>query len=72
MPPDVIRVICPSLKCRAILSVPYKTRGQDVRCCVCGMRIRVPGTPRQESSPASEAPSAAKHADKQKPAASKP
>jgi hypothetical protein len=38
-----VRLICPNLKCRAILSVPEMARGKTVRCRACGMRIGVPG-----------------------------
>jgi len=37
-----IRMICPNLKCRSILSVPPAARGKTVRCRQCGMRIQVP------------------------------
>ena len=42
MPSDAVRLICPSLKCRAILSVPAEARGKTVRCRQCGMRIKIP------------------------------
>ncbi|NBC10853.1 MAG: hypothetical protein GVY24_03845 [Planctomycetes bacterium] len=44
-----IRMICPNLKCRCVLSVPPQARGKTVRCRQCGMRIQVPaenGTPK--------------------------
>ncbi len=37
-----VRLICPNLKCRSILSVPQIARGKTVRCRACGMRIGVP------------------------------
>lgn len=40
-----IRMICPNLRCRAILSVPPAARGKTVRCRQCGMRIQVPSGP---------------------------
>ena len=40
----MVRLICPNLKCRAILSVPQATRGKTVRCRQCGIRITVPRT----------------------------
>ena len=43
MPSDVVRVICPNLTCRAILSVPALARGKTVRCRQCGARVRIPG-----------------------------
>ena len=39
-----IRVICPNLKCRAILSAPEHARGRNVRCRMCGMKVRIPST----------------------------
>ncbi len=40
-----IRMICPNLKCRSILSVPPAARGKTVRCRQCAMRIQVPAGP---------------------------
>jgi len=37
-----VRIICPNLKCRAILSVPSSARGKTVRCRQCAMRVNVP------------------------------
>lgn len=45
VPSDVIRVMCPNLKCRAILSVPSSARGKTVRCRQCGARVRIPEPP---------------------------
>jgi hypothetical protein len=42
MASDVIRLICPNLRCRAILSVPGAARGRVVRCRQCGQRVHVP------------------------------
>ena len=39
---DTVRIICPNLKCRAILSVPSTARGKSVRCRSCGTRVSVP------------------------------
>lgn len=39
-----VRMICPNLRCRSILSVPPVARGKTVRCRQCGMRIHVPET----------------------------
>jgi len=39
-----VRMICPNLRCRSILSVPPVARGKTVRCRQCGMRINVPET----------------------------
>ncbi len=38
----VIRLMCPNLKCRAVLAVPPESRGRLVRCKACGSSIRVP------------------------------
>lgn len=43
---NIIRLICPNLKCRKILTVPASTRGKTVRCRMCGMRIQVPNQAR--------------------------
>jgi len=42
---DAVRVICPNLRCRSILSVPGHARGKTVRCRQCGMRVKIPLTP---------------------------
>ena len=39
-----IRLICPNLRCRSLLTVPQAARGKAVRCRQCGMRINVPVT----------------------------
>lgn len=46
MSSSAIRLICPNLKCRSVLSVPGAARGKTVRCRQCGMRVRVPDTGR--------------------------
>jgi len=42
MSSSAVRLLCPNLKCRTILSVPVSARGKTVRCRSCGMRIQVP------------------------------
>ncbi len=37
-----IRIMCPTLTCRRVLSVPTTARGKTVRCRNCGTNIRVP------------------------------
>jgi len=44
MATESVRVICPNLKCRAILSAPGQARGKNVRCRMCGSKVRVPTT----------------------------
>ncbi len=39
---DSIRIMCPNLKCRALLSVPGAARGKSVKCRACGTRVRIP------------------------------
>lgn len=51
---SMIRLMCPNLKCRKILTVPGSTRGKTVRCRNCATRITVP-----EHIPAPAAPTAA-------------
>ena len=56
---SVIRIICPNLKCKAILSVPERARGRSVRCRMCGMRVRIPALAAASSkSPAASADAA--------------
>lgn len=55
-----IRVMCPNLRCRAVLGVPAEARGRLVRCKNCGMNIRIPDKSDKpapvEAPPAAEAP----------------
>lgn len=37
-----IRLMCPNLRCRTLLAVPFNARGKNVRCRLCGTRIQVP------------------------------
>ncbi len=50
-----IRVICPNLKCRAILSAPDHARGRMVRCRMCGMKVKIPSTAKVKAEPTSQA-----------------
>ncbi len=38
----IVRIMCPNLRCRAVLAVPNEARGRLVRCRNCGSNIRVP------------------------------
>jgi len=42
MPSDQVRIICPNLKCRAVLCIPNHARGKTVRCRNCGMHVKIP------------------------------
>ena len=37
-----VHVICPSLRCRKILTMPDEVRGTLVTCRFCNMQFRVP------------------------------
>ena len=37
-----VTLLCPNLKCRSVLQVPDKARGQKVRCGQCGTAFVVP------------------------------
>ena len=37
-----VQLICPSLRCRKILSVPDEVRGKLVKCQHCQSMLRVP------------------------------
>ncbi len=37
-----VSMICPNLKCRKVLQVPEKYRGQHVKCRFCGLTFMVP------------------------------
>jgi len=51
MAANLIRLLCPNLKCRKVLAVPVGARGKAVRCRNCGMRVSVPAQP---TSPTNE------------------
>ena len=42
--PEMVKLRCPNLLCRVILSVPVIMRGQHVRCANCGEVLLVPRT----------------------------
>lgn len=44
MPAEMIRLICPNLKCRSILTAPSSARGKAVRCGKCAMKVRIPAS----------------------------
>lgn len=39
---DSVRIMCPNLRCRAVLAVPGEARGRMVRCRSCATNIRIP------------------------------
>ena len=51
---DTVRIMCPNLKCRAILSVPGAARGKSVRCRSCSTRVSVPQSKNAPSRPATQ------------------
>ncbi len=42
MSENVIRIMCPNLRCKAVLAVPSDARGRMVRCRACSANIKVP------------------------------
>lgn len=38
----MVRIMCPNLTCRKVLSIPEVARGRTVRCKNCGTNIRIP------------------------------
>ncbi len=54
MATTIVRMICPNLNCRKVLSVPPTARGKTVRCRNCGMRIHVPA-PAKRPEPEADA-----------------
>lgn len=67
MASDVVRFICPNLRCKAMLCVPATARGKAVRCRNCGTRVRIPATMKADNAGAADAGAAASadHAGKQ-------
>lgn len=48
-----VMMICPNLKCRKVLQVPAKYRGQQVKCHYCNSLFTVPQAKSQDAAPAS-------------------
>ena len=46
-----LHVICPSLRCRKILTLPDDVRGTLVSCRYCDMQFRVPAPRRTPATP---------------------
>ena len=44
-------VICPSLRCRKIVTVADEARGSLVTCRYCNMQFRVPQVRRRQAAP---------------------
>jgi len=42
-----VTMVCPNLKCKAVLEVTQKQRGTRIRCKKCGQIILVPPRPSQ-------------------------
>lgn len=42
MAKDLIRIMCPNLRCQRVLAVQEATRGLVIRCRGCSTTIRVP------------------------------
>ena len=40
-----IRIMCPNLKCRSILTVPETAKGKNVKCSNCATLFKIPVTP---------------------------
>ncbi len=52
-----IAVLCPNLRCKAVLNVPETARGKTIRCGQCGTALRVPTSkPQVERAPQPASP----------------
>lgn len=51
MSDDHVKIMCPSLMCRKVLSVPASARGKTVRCKACSTVIRIPDKGAQPIEP---------------------
>jgi DNA-directed RNA polymerase subunit RPC12/RpoP len=49
---NAVRMMCPNLKCRAVLAVPVEARGRLIRCRNCGSKIMVPQKAAPKAQPA--------------------
>ena len=57
-----VQMLCPSLKCRKILSVPDEARGKLVKCQYCQGMLRVPAAKAEPAGAGVGAAGAAKPA----------
>ncbi len=55
MATGLVRLICPNLLCRSMLSVSESMRGKEVICKACGNRVVVP-LKSKESNPLAVVP----------------
>lgn len=53
----MVRIMCPNLTCRKVLSIPEVARGKTVRCKSCGTNIRIPSNRPSPSSKPDQAAS---------------
>jgi hypothetical protein len=71
----MIRLICPNLKCRAVLSVPGSARGKSVKCSQCGVKVQIPSSapaPKKTEPASAEEKPAATNKDNAAQSAGKP
>ena len=47
---QIVKVMCPNLRCQRILAVPVRVRGEIVRCRGCNTNIRIPRASAARSS----------------------
>jgi len=58
MSDQMVRIMCPNLTCRKVLSIPDVARGKTVRCKACGTNIRIPANkPAPAPKPDQQSPS---------------
>ncbi|MCE9590892.1 MAG: hypothetical protein K8S99_10245 [Planctomycetes bacterium] len=55
MATEVVRMVCPNLKCRALLTAPVAARGKVVRCRKCGTKVHIPETAPVKTDAANDA-----------------
>ena len=46
-----VKIMCPNLLCRKVLSVPGAARGKTVRCKACATVIRIPEVQAAQPAP---------------------
>jgi len=52
--PKMVRIMCPNLTCRKVLSIPDVARGKTVRCKSCGTNIRIPANKPETPAPSEQ------------------
>ena len=42
VPAQTVRIMCPGIKCRTIMTVPETSRGKNIKCPQCKLLFKMP------------------------------